>query len=184
RKSIRKFIVSKGSVTPYGTFSGQFQLPEDSPTGFYRINFKGSVGGFKESKTLQFSVQEYKPAKFEVSVSLDSPSIISGQAVSGNVNGRYLFGTPMQQAKGNTIWTLRSTQFTPSGWKGYSFGTYDSQRRQTVHKKDFKLDDNGNFKLHKDVLALSGKNSGRLTVHGEVKDKDNNRIAGTRALLL
>ncbi|MCP5048482.1 MAG: hypothetical protein GY940_15035, partial [bacterium] len=183
-QSLKKFTIDKSNVTAYGSFSGTFELPQDAPTGFYRIRLKVGVNGVEVNKTLQFSVQEYKPAKFEVSVSLDRSSIISGETVSGNINGRYLFGTPMKQATGNTRWTLQSTQFTPPGWKGYSFGTYDSQRRQTVHKADVTLDDGGNFKLKKDNLSVSGKNSARLTVHGEIKDKDNNRIAGSRGMMV
>jgi uncharacterized protein YfaS (alpha-2-macroglobulin family) len=183
-QSIKKFEIAKDTVTAYGSFAGQFDLPRESPTGFYRIKFKVKLAKSTINKTLTFSVQEYKPAKFEVKVSLDQASIVAGQALSGKVNGRYLFGTPMKQAAGNNIWTLSSTGFTPPGWDAYTFGTYDSFRRQTIFKKDFNLDEEGDFKFQKDAVTLAGKNSARLTVHGEVKDKDNNRIASSKSLMV
>jgi alpha-2-macroglobulin len=183
-QSISKFEIPKDKVSDFGSFNGEAKLPHDAPTGFYRIKFNIKLVKSSIQKTLTFSVQEYKPAKFEVKVTADQTSIISGQTVSGKVNGRYLFGTPMKQTEGKSIWTITNTQFTPSGWKKYTFGTYDSHRRQTIFKKDFKLDDEGNFHFKKENVTAPGKNSSRLTLHGEVKDKDNNRIAGSRSLLV
>jgi uncharacterized protein YfaS (alpha-2-macroglobulin family) len=183
-QSISKFDIPGEKVTDFGSFSGKIKLPKDAPTGFYRIRFKVKLKTSSIDKSLTFSVQEYKPAKFEVKVTADQTSIISGQPVSGTINGRYLFGTPMKQTQGNSTWTLNSMQFIPSGWNKYTFGTYDSHRRQRIYKKDFKLDDEGNFHFKKDKVTVPGKNSSRLTLHGEIKDKDNNRIASSRSLMV
>lgn len=183
-QSVSKFNIDPGTVTAYGSFAGKFQLPTDAPTGFYRINFNLKLKRGTVSQSLTFSVQEYKPAKFEVKVSTGQRSIVAGESVSGNISGRYLFGTPMKQAKGQTIWIIQNVDFTPPGWDKYTFGTYDSRRRETIFKKDFDLDDNGIFQFKRDALTLNGKNSARLTIHGEVNDKDNNRIASSGSLLV
>ncbi len=183
-EAIKKFAIPKTNVTAYGSFAGEFVLPQDAPTGYYRINFTVKLAKSTINQSTSFSVQEYKPAKYEVAVTLDQPAIIAGQSLSGKVNARYLFGTPMKKATGNCIWTIQNTNFTPAGWETYSFGTYDSQDRQTIYKKDFTMDDNGDFLFKQDTLTIPFKNSAQLTAHGEVMDKDNNRIAASKSLLV
>lgn len=169
-------------ITAYGSFGGEFALPANAPTGFYRIKFEGKMGGTIVEDSLTFSVQEYKPAKFEVKVNLDQKRLIAGQPFSGSINGRYLFGTPMRRAENSTTWTLRSTFFKPPGWEGFSFGTSDSFYRNTIYNKTSKLDDEGIYRFNSDKLTYTGKNSVRLTVYGDIKDKDNNRIGSSRSI--
>jgi uncharacterized protein YfaS (alpha-2-macroglobulin family) len=183
-QSIKKMEIKGDQVTAYGSFAGEFALPQEAPTGFYRIKFIGQLEKTRVNQEVTFSVQEYKPAKFEVAVSFDQDSLIAGQLFSGKVNARYLFGTPMQNAEGNCVWTIQPTYYTPQGWEKYTFGTYDSFNRETIFKKDFQLDQEGNFQFEKEPLTLPGKNSASLTVHGEVKDKDNNRISSSKSLVV
>jgi uncharacterized protein YfaS (alpha-2-macroglobulin family) len=183
-QSIRKMEIKGDRVTAYGSFAGEFTLPQEAPTGFYRVKFTGQLERTKVNQDVTFSVQEYKPAKFEVGVSFDQDSLIAGQLFSGKVNARYLFGTPMQNAEGNCTWTIQQTYYAPQGWERYSFGTYDSFRRETIFKKDFQLDQEGNFQFEKEPFTLPGKNSASLSVYGEVKDKDNNRISSSKSMVV
>lgn len=181
-ESIYKTTIPGKAMTGYGSFAGEFNLPNESPTGFYRIEFDGKLDGSHVERNVTFSVQEYKPAKFEVKVKLDQTRLIAGQPFSGTVNGRYLFGTPMRKAQNYSTWTLQQTFFTPPGWEGYSFGTSDSFYRNTIYTKSSSLDYEGIYKFKSDNLTYTGKNSVRLTVYGEVKDKDNNRISSSRSI--
>ncbi|MDQ1352733.1 MAG: alpha-2-macroglobulin [Acidobacteriota bacterium] len=183
-QSINKLELPGAKVTSHGSFADEFTLPQDTPTGFYRIDFNVQLDKSTFKKSVNFSVQEYKPSKFEVKLAFDQQSLISGQAFSGTVNGRYLFGTPMKQAQGNCTWTTEYTYFTPEGWDGYSFGSYESTSRETIYQEDITLDDEGNFKFERDPLTVSGKNSVSLSVYGEVQDKDNNRIATSKSMIL
>jgi uncharacterized protein YfaS (alpha-2-macroglobulin family) len=183
-EEIQKLEIAKDKVTPYGSFAGEFTLPQDAPTGFYRMDFRIQLAGTSVTQSVTFSVQEYKPAKYEVGVSFDQQSLIAGQAFSGKVNARYLFGTPMQNAEGNCVWTIENTYYSPAGWDRYVFGTYDSYNRDTIYRKEFILDMAGNFPFAKNPFTIPGKNSVRLTVHGEVKDKDNNRISSSKAMVV
>ena len=183
-QSIHKFTIKQGAFTRFGTFAGDFVLPADAPTGFYRVEFAVKLGNSKFNKSLSFSVEEYKPAKFEVKVTFDRDRLIAGEDFSGLVNGRYLFGTPMIKAEGNCVWTIQSTYYQPPGWDRYIFGTYESHIRKTIFNKDFKLDSDGNYKYEQDDFSFDSKNSVLLSVHGEVKDKDNNRISGRKSMVV
>ncbi len=182
-QKIHQFDIKGAVFTRFGTFAGDFVLPEDAPTGFYRIEFKGQLAQSKFSKTLTFSVEEYKPAKFEVKVSFDKKKLVAGDDFSGIVNARYLFGTPMMKAEGNCVWTIQNTYYQPKGWDRYIFGVSESHIRKTIFNKTFKLDDEGNYKFEQDDFNFDCKNSVNLTVHGEVKDKDNNRIASSKSII-
>jgi len=151
-QSIKKMEISGSQITDYGSFAGEFSLPDDAPTGYYRIELKGELEKTKVRRSVTFSVQEYKPAKFEVGLSFQQKTLIAGQPFSGQVNARYLFGTPMQGAEGDCTWTIQKTYFTPKGWGKYTFGTYDSFRRETIYKKDFQLDNDGNFKFERRTI--------------------------------
>lgn len=183
-ESIRKFSINHSNFTKFGTFAGEFDLPADAPTGFYRVNFDVQLPETSFNKSLTFSVEEYKPAKFEVKVSFDQAKLTAGEDFSGLVNGRYLFGTPMINADGNCVWTIENTYYAPPGWDRYIFGSYESQVRSTIFNKEFKLDQDGNYKYKQDNFTFDTKNSVLLSVHGEVKDKDNNRLAGSKSLLV
>jgi uncharacterized protein YfaS (alpha-2-macroglobulin family) len=183
-RKIHTFSLTESDYTANGSFAFSFTLPENTPTGFYRIDLKGQLDNSGFRKSLSFSVEEYKPAKFEVKVALDQQEMIAGEPFSGSVGGRYLFGTPMIRAAGQCTWTLNSSRYTPGGWPGFTFGTYESHYRKTIYKKSFTLNQEGLFQFKKPDLSVPGKNSAVLTVHGEVKDKDNNRISSRKSITL
>lgn len=183
-QQIHTFTLKDSDYSDLGSFATAFDLPENSPTGFYRIVMKAHLQESIVNRSLSFSVEEYKPAKFEVKVALDKSQMIAGEPFSGSVSGRYLFGTPMVQATGNCTWTLNSTYYKPSGWPGYTFGTYESHYRKTIYSKAITLDQEGVFQFNKSSLTVPGKNSAILTVHGEIKDKDNNRLSGMKSITL
>jgi len=184
-QSIKKMTLQGSKVTPFGSFADEFVLPDTAPTGFYNIKFVVNMTDQTYETSSYFSVQEYKPSKFEVKVAIDQKNPVSGQPISGTVSSKYLFGTPMSKAGGNCVWTTQQSYFTPQGYDGYTFGTYDSQYTgKTVYKKDFQLDENGVFTFGDKSFTHDCKNSITLSVYGEVKDKDNNRIASSNSILV
>ncbi len=184
RKKIETFIINKENISEFGSFAYQFKLPEDSPSGFYRISLKLKTKLSEYKKNLSFSVQEYKPAKFEVNTKFNKSSIIAGQDINGFVKGKYLFGTPMKESSGRISLRLKNTYFTPSGWDSYIFGSYGSSMNKTILSKNIKLDKKGIFNFEQKELTYNSKNSARLTAYGEIKDKDNNWISANNSALI
>ncbi len=182
-KKIKSFEIKK-ELSQFGSFAYKFKLPKDAPSGFYRVSLelKTKTGKFK--KSLSFSVQEYKPAKFEVSSKFNKKSIIAGENISGFLKSKYLFGTPMKDAIGRLSMRLKNTYFIPKGWNGYVFGTSSSQMNKTIFSKDIKLDKDGIFNFEQKEINFDSKNSAKLTAYGEIKDKDNNWIGANSSLLI
>src|SRR2546423_3900453 len=77
-----------------GTFSGEFDLPEESALGGYTIN--ASVG--EESATGTFDVEEYKKPEYKVKVTTPSAFVLAGQKTKFTVSANYFFGSPVTHA--------------------------------------------------------------------------------------
>jgi len=185
-QKLQTFTVDSGNFAQYGTFAHQFDLPRTSPSGFYRIHLKITQPGEENPYTqdLNFSVQEYKPAKFEVSTDFEQSSAIAGETVSGSINGRYLFGTPMKGARGEYSLRIKNIDYTPPGWDQFTFGTSESATDRTVLQKSLALDATGDFNFQRESVSFDTKNSVRMTLYGEIQDQDNNRISSSTSLVI
>ena len=74
-----------------------FKVPQEAPLGMYSVQAKtakhrGQLSG-------DFLVAAYRRPDFRVDVTLDSENTIAGTELDGRINGRYLFGAPMNGAK-------------------------------------------------------------------------------------
>jgi len=81
-------------LTARGTFSGDLNLPEETPLGSYHI--LASVGKVKTSG--YFQVQEYKKPEFKVKVNGPNKFAAVGEKVQFTIDARYFFGAPVTNA--------------------------------------------------------------------------------------
>ncbi|HEX6622990.1 MAG TPA: MG2 domain-containing protein, partial [Pyrinomonadaceae bacterium] len=77
-----------------GTFSGELDLPEESPLGYYTINAQAGDA----SASGGFEVQEYKKPEFKVKVTTPRAHVNVGEKTSFTVSARYFFGAPVARA--------------------------------------------------------------------------------------
>jgi uncharacterized protein YfaS (alpha-2-macroglobulin family) len=77
-----------------GTFSGELDLPEETPLGNYNIN--ASIGD--ESATGYFEVAEYKKPEYKVKVTTPQAFVNTGQKTKFTVSANYFFGAPVTHA--------------------------------------------------------------------------------------
>lgn len=85
---------STGVTNRWGTFSGQFDLPEESSLGNWSIAVD-SEGG---NAFAEFEVEEYRKPEFSLQVRPDSQTAVFGGDLRFTVQGRYLFGAPLAGA--------------------------------------------------------------------------------------
>lgn len=109
------------TLSPFGTFSGQYALPDYAPLGTYYVNCKcDRVGG---AAGAAFDVQEYRKPEYLVSVSTDKKSYVNGEQIQATAAAGYLFGGPVAGAQ-TTVRVLTEDYFfqwdDPDG-RGYSF---------------------------------------------------------------
>ncbi|HXQ37751.1 MAG TPA: MG2 domain-containing protein, partial [Anaerolineales bacterium] len=75
-------------LSPYGTFNGQFELPENAVPGYY--TFENSTLEFYFS----FQVAEYRRPEINLSVDFSSDEIKLGESSKANVSTQYFFDAP------------------------------------------------------------------------------------------
>ncbi len=91
------------AVTPFGTFSGQFNIASDAPLGYYQIRVdtpsNTSESGYNTSGSLTFGVAEFRLPEFQVNVTPAADAVVQGDSVKVTIDSRYFFGGAVSNAK-------------------------------------------------------------------------------------
>ncbi|PJF42777.1 MAG: hypothetical protein CUN50_02965, partial [Candidatus Thermofonsia Clade 1 bacterium] len=84
----REVYKQTAMLNEYGTFSAQYDLPQDAPLGTYsvRTQFRGQ-GGF-----LSFRVAEFRPPEFLTTVSAAEQRYADSDLITAVIEAKFLFG--------------------------------------------------------------------------------------------
>ena len=77
-----------------GTFSGELDLPEETPLGYYTVS--ASLDGSEASGS--FEVAEYKKPEYKVRVTTPQGYVRAGERARFTVSANYFFGSPVAKA--------------------------------------------------------------------------------------
>ncbi|HEY3250451.1 MAG TPA: MG2 domain-containing protein [Ignavibacteria bacterium] len=135
-----------------GSFTGQFDIEENSSLGQYYIYAELGRG---QSYTGTFNVEEYKKPEYKVDITLDKDQYTDGDEIKGVVQADYYFGSPVQEAE-VTYNVYKKTFYKPwwyfSEYRWWYEDYYASQDdNQKYNDADFiytgtgKLDKEGRF---------------------------------------
>ncbi len=90
-------------VTPYGTFSGQFDISSDAPLGYYQIQATipndNSDQQYLSAGSVTFGVAEYRLPEFQVNVTPSTDAVVQGDSVKVTIDSKYFFGGAVSNAK-------------------------------------------------------------------------------------
>lgn len=166
-----------------GSCSYDLSLPEDAPTGVYKIKLAAQVDGDSISFQKTFRVEAYRPAEFEVKVRSKKEEFTFGDEFVGTIKGWYLFGSPMSGE--DVEWDLILSPFwhTPPGWEGFRFGPgwfEDSDERRRIGSGKGKLDRNGETEVTVRLDGRGIKGSMRLVCEGTVTAKTERSVSGRK----
>src|SRR6185369_9930759 len=141
-----------------------------------------------------FLVAAYRRPDFRVDVTLTGDSAVAGDPLKGVINGRYLFGAPMN--KRPTHWTLTRTpvwsapeaitsKFLEDQWTfvGYSDAASLRTKKPEVASADAQLAANGQLALTLKTDAAAGLPYS-YTLEGDVEDVSRQHIANRKSLLV
>ncbi|MBP6630020.1 MAG: hypothetical protein KA297_11370 [Kofleriaceae bacterium] len=88
-------ITTKAKLSGFGGFWFDLELPGDARLGDYTIRAELEHGTF----TREFSVEEYRPATFEVSGKVGQASLVRTGRVEAEVTAAYLYGAPLRSGQ-------------------------------------------------------------------------------------
>jgi len=75
-------------LSPYGTFHGEYDLPEGAVPGYY------SLVNTEYESSLNFSVAEYRKPEIELNVAFSKDGFKNGEPVQAESDAAYYFGAP------------------------------------------------------------------------------------------
>ncbi|HWQ47059.1 MAG TPA: Ig-like domain-containing protein, partial [Longilinea sp.] len=166
-------------VSSWGTFSGEYVIPEDALPGSYYIQTSGDLAGY-----LTFTVAEYRKPEIDLSVDFSETGYVRGNDLDAQVNAQYYFGAPA----GNQAftWTLYASQgyfSIPGGyqtgtfgsnWWGYESDSYYSDLGQFIISGEGRTDADGVARVNipsSDILAvLATENLYNMTLEVTIQD--------------
>ena len=176
----------KLTLSSRGTFSGEFDLPEEAPLGSY--NVKAQVG--ESQATGYFEVQEYKKPEFKVNVSVQQQYVNVGAPAKFTVSGRYFFGAPVARAEVK-YYIYRSRYYSWWGGDGSddesenlgiqsepeeeSSSAYGGYGDEMVQEGEGKLDAQGRFDVDFKVPQADEKDAWDYTYRLEAQVTDASR---------
>ncbi len=108
---------TKATVSAFGGFWLDVELPEDSRLGDYRIDAKFDHGTF----TKTFSVEKYRPATFEVDLKPQEELMIASGKMKATVLAKYFYGAPMRDAIVDYSVHARRRSVAFPGFESYRF---------------------------------------------------------------
>jgi len=160
----------KFPLDEFGSFSFDFQTPEEASLGTYRVQVKvppqedgEKETGFSES----FRIEAFRPAEFEVHLRSLKDDFVFGQKYEGEIRANYLFGGAMAGQKASWHLRLNRTSFSPPGHEGFLFGNeldwWDeeggNEDSRLLTSGEGTLDGNGRLKLTVPLLAEKERDS-------------------------
>jgi uncharacterized protein YfaS (alpha-2-macroglobulin family) len=120
-------------LSPFGTFNGQIELPDNAPPGYY--TFSNQVLNFYFS----FQVAEYRKPEIDLGVKFTKAEIKQGDKTQATVNANYFFGAPAGNVEVRWVVYVKPAPFY---LPNYQTGVFDDSwleafRRPNIETSDY-----------------------------------------------
>ena len=99
------------NLSPYGTFNGEIELPEDAAPGYYSIQNQALDFYFG------FEVAEYRKPEINLSVDFANDEIKLGDSTTATVDAQYFFGAPAGDVDVSWYMYTRTAYFHIPGFR-------------------------------------------------------------------
>jgi hypothetical protein len=173
-------------VTKFGTFSMSVTIPKEAPTGFFRVEARGSAPGGSVETSSSFRVEEYRAPQFRVEVETPRKSLVAGDVLEGSVFARYLFGGAMNDAQVKWSAHKRSSSFRAESVPDFTFSQetwwWDDNRPLDASgffaSGEGRVDDKGAFAVKAGTTDAPGEKPYEYTLEAEVTDVNRQTVAG------
>lgn len=175
-------------LSEFGTFSGQYDLPQDARLGqyYWSIEYNGTQYG---GGALQ--VAEFRLPEFQVAAKPTAKEVVRDATIKVEVDSTFFFGGPVSNARVQWNALSNPTSFTYTGEGEYTFGVgspwywYDfyyyrnrGNGGQSISSGTGITDANGKFTIELPATLADPKKPYEFTVEATVTDITNQAISG------
>ena len=170
------------TLSPFGGFWFDVELPGDARLGDYAISARLDNGDF----TRAFTVEEYRPATYEVTAKAKTARVVGDGAIEGEVAATYFYGAPLRGGDVEVTVHARGRRVEFPGFEAYSFvdarkyeGYHDESElsQQMVTEDHVKLDDKGVSPVHVTVGPNDLTHDADLLIQTNVTSPSNEVIS-------
>lgn len=175
-------------ISDYGTFSGEFVLPEKAALGSYRIEANGNAQ--------YFDVEEYLPSAFKVEGKTGKAEYQNGEEFDLDIAASYYFGAPLEG--GEMEYSVASQDYYFDKYKGdyFPFGSswYSCWEDcyfgdKFLFRGQGKLDESGKAKITRkialgDYFKPEERKSKIITIFYTVKNSSGQAVSGQQSFIL
>lgn len=165
-------------LSEFGSYSGEYPLPENTPVGWYRFKLKGDFTKDYIWEPMQVLVSDFTPAPFKVVNNLNGDLFHPEEVMEISSSAKLHSGGAYINAEARVTASLEASQFTSQHPLASSF-LFDSYKRSRSKKLFYKIDNIGDsgevkhsFKLPQEDIVF-----GRLIVESAVRDDRGKYIA-------
>ncbi len=184
-------------LTPYGTFSGQFDLAQDASLGYYRIvaTLPGQEDSYYPSSgTVSFSVAEYRAPEFQVNLTPEKSEVVQGDTINVVVASTYFFGGAVGGAdvQYNVVASPYAFNFSGDGY--YSFEDYNADASPgefygsggngLVTSGEGTTDADGNLTISFPADLQDATMSQTFTIEATVTDASDQAVSGRASVIV
>ena len=176
-------LTTQVAVNEIGTFSGDFTLPADAPTGGYWIGVTDEHGSHVADT--RFTVAEFRAPEFTVEVEAPGTDYLAGDTIAAEARASFFFGGPAAGA--DSEWTAQAwpTVIRVEGYEDYSFRDggipywakpdWDSERSNG----EARTDDSGVARFEVPARLEPDEGTHRFTISATVTDANGQAVAGS-----
>jgi alpha-2-macroglobulin len=179
------FVETEARLSAFGGFWFDLELPGDARLGDYTIRAQLDSGTF----TREFSVEEYRPATFEVTGKAKEGALVRQGKVQASVAANYLYGAPLRSGDVDVTVHSRPRRVEFDSFEGFSFfderkyqAYYNGESEQSqtlVTEEHLKLDDKGNAAIAISIGANDVTADADLLVRANVAAPSNEVLGKT-----
>lgn len=176
-------------LTPYGTFTGQIDLADDAPLGYYRISVElpSERRYVSEGGSVGFSVAEFRVPEFQVEVAPAVDQVVQGDTVQVVVDSTYFFGGPVSNASVDYNVVANPYFFIYKGDGYYDFTDYNrdsgpgefyGSSSGLIASGTVETDDRGQVTIEVPADLKDAAQSQIFTIEATVSDESQQAVSG------
>lgn len=179
------------TLTPAGTFSGEFDIADDAALGYYSLDVvlpnEDPDQYYGTSGMINFGVAEYRLPEFQVNVTPQSDAVAAGDTINVTVDSRYYFGGVVSGAKVEYNVQAEPYGFSYDGPGNYTFTDYDADGSPSdtfasigglVTSGEGTTDAQGQLNISFPADLGDSKQSLNFTIEATVTDESGQAVSG------
>ncbi len=181
----KTFVEAEAKISAFGGFWFDLDLPGDARLGDYVIRANLEHGTF----TREFTVEEYRPATFEVTGKVKEAQVVRRGDVKATIEAKYLYGAPLRAGNVSVAVHARTRRVEFDQHKEFQFlderkydaySYYESDDSQMLVTEDqVAIDANGKATLTLPISPGDIANDSDLLIRASVSSPSNEVISKT-----